>query len=249
MQQEKKERGPSPFSSSPEAAISFYFQQKDDELLCAFGPDFFDGARKGAAGGGLFTAWLTRRTFIDIKEDYREYEVTLPQHMRDKCWTLTRGFRTRPFFTLGCVSLALTTLMKSIKFSLANYRYQEFVEDDIGFELLQKMYSNTPGGDEDFKKFLNESLKNQNSPVTSIINDVANTPSVVTTSTSASGVLNSKKTTLTDALIEDATISREQKPPSFWDGVAVGLMGSVMDCYLPSKPIYSYYGMRCGMRI
>ncbi|KAH9582152.1 hypothetical protein LSM04_006330 [Trypanosoma melophagium] len=242
-------------SSSSSAAISLYFQQKDDELLCAFGPDFFDGARKGAAGGGLFTAWLTRRSFIDIKEDYREFEVTLPQHMRNKCWTITRGFRTRPFFTLGCVSLALTTLMKSIKFCLANYRYQEFVMDDIGFELLQKMYSNTPGGKEDLNKLLGESLKKQNTPVTPIRNDITGNSSrttiadTSTTTATASNALISRKTTLTDSLMEEATILGEQKSPSFWDGVAVGLMGSVMDCYLPSKPIYSYYGMRCGMRI
>lgn len=34
--------------------------------------------------------------------------------------------------------------------------------------------------------------------------------------------------------------------PSFWDGFAVGCVGSVMDADLPQQPIHRYLGMRCG---
>ncbi|KAF5223086.1 hypothetical protein ECC02_003913 [Trypanosoma cruzi] len=218
------------------AAVAFYLQEQDDAVLCAFGRDYFDGARKGAACGGVFTAWLFRRTYVDLREDFKEHEANLPRHLRRGKWTISRGFRTRPFLTLGCISLALTTLMKSVKFTLANYRYQEFVADDIGFTLLEQMCANLPEGNERFEKLLDEALTN----------------STAVSASPSDGVANSrmpKKKTVTSALMQESSSLRERKPPSFWDGVAVGLMGSVMDCYLPSRPVHTYYGMQCGMRM
>jgi hypothetical protein len=34
--------------------------------------------------------------------------------------------------------------------------------------------------------------------------------------------------------------------PTFWDGFAVGCIGSVMDADLPQQPAHRYLGMRCG---
>ncbi|EKF27704.1 hypothetical protein MOQ_008565 [Trypanosoma cruzi marinkellei] len=218
------------------AAVAFYLQEQDDAVLCAFGRDYFDGARRGAACGGVFTAWLSRRTYVDLRDDFKKYEADLPRHLRRGKWTISRGFRTRPFLTLGCISLVLTTLMKSVKFTLANHRYQEFLADDIGFTLLEQMYANLPEGNERLEKFLDEALTN----------------SRTASASSTDGVSNSRMPhtkTVTSTLLQETSPLCERKPPSFWDGVAVGLMGSIMDCYLPSKPVYNYYGMRCGMRI
>lgn len=224
-----------PGDEAREVAVALHLREKDDAVLCAFGRDFFDGARKGAASGGLFTAWLTRRTFIDLRDDYKEYEADLPRHMRCSSWTISRGFRTRPFFTLGCMSLALTTLLKVAKFTLANRRYQEFVADDVGFELLQAMCADSHGEKDELNRLLDVELgASKTGPVSTPERDVK-TP-------------NDQAKSLTRRLVAEAADVSERRAPTFWDGVAVGLLGSVMDCYLPSKPVYCYYGMRCGMR-
>ncbi|KEG14991.1 hypothetical protein DQ04_00231170 [Trypanosoma grayi] len=216
------------------AVVSFYLQEQDDAVLCAFGCDYFDGARKGAACGGLFTAWLARRTYVDLRDDYMEYAASIPRHMRDNSWTIIRGFRTRPFFTVGCISLVMTTLMKSVKFTLANYRYQEFVADDMDFELLEKELSSTPEGKSELERLFKE---------------VSKTTTAASLRDDAAGTRGPRGQTVTNTLMKEASQVCERSAPTFWDGVAVGLMGSIMDCYLPSKPVYNYYGMRCGMRI
>ncbi|RNF17909.1 uncharacterized protein Tco025E_04654 [Trypanosoma conorhini] len=216
------------------AAVAFHLQEQDDSVLCAFGRDFFDGARRGAACGAVCTAWLSRRMFVMLRDDFRDHEASLPQQLRHGKWTISLGFRTRPFLTLGCISLALTTLMKSAKFTLANYRYQEFVADDIGFTLLEQMCADSPEGREELGRLLDEALTGLKAGAAS----------------PADGDGNGRgphHKTLTCTLMQGASPLAERDPPSFWDGAAVGLLGSVMDCYLPSKPPRSYYGMRCGM--
>ncbi|KAG8345992.1 hypothetical protein ERJ75_000962700 [Trypanosoma vivax] len=220
-----------------EIAIARHLQEYDDSILCAFGPDFFDGARKGAGFGGIFTAWLAWRSFVDLKNDHRECDALLPGQRIPNQWTIPRGFRSRPFFTLGCVSLGITTVMKAAKFYLANYRYQEFVADDVGFALLQSLYGSMSGSEPQFKDFLNEVLTKPSHGSSALnkealVDEQRKSPRVVT-----------------DFLLRNATHVCEREPPSFWDGVAVGLVGSIMDCYLPAKPIQTYYGMRCGVSL
>ncbi|ESL05919.1 hypothetical protein TRSC58_06416 [Trypanosoma rangeli SC58] len=218
------------------AAVALHLQEHDDSILCAFGPDFFDGARKGAACGAVFTAWLSRRTYVELRDDFRDHEASVLRHLRRGKWTISLGFRTRPFLTLGCVSLALTALMKSVKFTLANYRYQEFVTDDIGFTLLEQMCADSPEVKEKLGVFIDGALADLKA-------------GSVPPSGSNVNSYNLPYKNVTSALMQAASPLRERVPPSFWDGVAVGLLGSVMDCYLPSKPLQSYYGMRCGISV
>nr|CCC93707.1 conserved hypothetical protein [Trypanosoma congolense IL3000] len=215
---------------------ALHLKEQDDALLCAFGPDFFNGARVGAGCGGVFTAYLAWRSFVDLRKDHRLCDVSLPKHMHDNSWTIKRGFRSRPFFTVGCIALSITTVLKTAKFCLASYRYQEFVADDIGFELLKEMYAGSCEEQHELE-VLTQALSNPNG--IDKTPSVANAPPV--------GGNGSKGTALTELLVGRASSVCEREPPSFWDGVAVGVMGSVMDCYLPSKPLYSYYNMRCGM--
>lgn len=39
-----------------------------------------------------------------------------------------------------------------------------------------------------------------------------------------------------------------RRPPTFWDGVVMGLLCSIMGCYVPQKPLHTYYNMSFGMR-
>ncbi|SCU71613.1 uncharacterized protein TEOVI_000319400 [Trypanosoma equiperdum] len=221
-----------------ELAVALRLKEEDDALLCAFGPDYFNGARVGAGCGGVFTAFLAWWSFVDLKEDHKLCDSALPTHMRDRSWSIRRGFHSRPFFTVGCVALGITTLMKATKFCLANYRYQEFAADDIGFELLKSMYVSSPEGHRQFEAFVKKTIGNEK---------VLELPSPSTNFATGGKIRNNQN--LTETLVSSTSSFCDRKPPSFWDGVAVGIMGSVMDCYLPCKPLYSYYGMRCGMRL
>ncbi|RNF08899.1 hypothetical protein TraAM80_02444 [Trypanosoma rangeli] len=124
--------------------------------------------------------------------------------------------------------------MKSVKFTLANYRYQELVMDAIGFTLLEQMCADLPEGKEKLGIFIDEVLADLKAGPVSPSGSNANSYSL-------------PYKNVTSTLMQGASPLRERSPPSFWDGMAVGLLGSVMDCYLPSKPLQSYYGMRCGM--
>ncbi|KPA80015.1 putative mitochondrial hypothetical protein [Leptomonas pyrrhocoris] len=254
------------------AAFAEFFQKaEDDDVVCAFGPDYFRGASVGAFGGCLFTTSLCWYTFRLLKADQREVDFLagLRRGQRNRhfsAWTILRGLRTQPMLTVGCLALAATSTMKCVKCYLASRRCREFYHDDMEFAMLQAQSDDDPKA-----AALLEAMKREAVTVRTQISPLAVKSAAVSElhkmPPSSSSVVSSP------VEVEAASVSSPsagasvqellkahgaEKPniypsklihrcPTFADGVAVALLGSVMDCYLPQKSVQKYYNMHVGL--
>lgn len=220
--------------------VQHTLREEDDTIVCAFGPDFFRGARDGAAIGGAFSTACCYWSFRRLKKDQAGVNADAglkrgQRHPHLSSWTLLRGIRTQPMLTVGCIAMACTSVFKCIKFSLASRRCREFARDEEEFTTLLQASRTTPEAAAAFDKLCEGALSSTTNaslpPPSSSAGDAASSQAVM------------------DALLRSAgTVDRvTRRPPSFMDGFAVGITGSIMDCYVPQKPLPKYYGMRLGM--
>ncbi|CAG9583639.1 conserved hypothetical protein [Leishmania major strain Friedlin] len=243
--------------SSLSAAMKQYVQQAaEDDVVCAFGPDYFHGARTGACVGSLFSATLCWYTFRLLKEDQREVDFLagLKHGQRNphfSTWTLLRGLRTQPMLTTGCIALATTSAMKCIKCYLANQRCREFFTDDVQFHMISEL-SET---DLDAAAFLSTVLHNANgcgvgarNALSTLREDrsedqpsMSPAPTASASTSTVNGLLHTHSSRL-----DSKEFTLTHRAPTYYDGVAVAFLGSVLDCYLPQKPVQKYYNMRVG---
>jgi hypothetical protein len=262
-------------SSTPTTAfLEFLRQAEDDDVVCAFGPDYFRGASLGAFGGSILTGLLCRYTFRILKADQREVDFLsgLRRGQRNRhfsSWTLLRGLRTQPMLTVGCMALGVTSTMKCVKCFLASRRCREFYADDVEFARLQSQSGADPKASALLEAIEREAVtanatisplalksaavaelhKQPTSTGSSSASPPAS-PSPVAASTLKPGISVQELLNAHDSnRFSGAAGSTKliHRCPTFWDGVAVAFLGSVMDCYLPQKPVLKYYNMHVGL--
>eukprot|EP00796_Vickermania_ingenoplastis_P005021 gene5021-3616_t len=214
-------------------------QEAEDDIVCRFGPAYFRGARFGAGCGVVTAASFSFFAYRFLKHDQATADraAGFPAGVRHPDFprsVLLRGLRTQPMLTLGCLCLQVTCVLKAIKFSLAHRRCVEFDMDDVGFELLELMAEES----KEVPVMLQEmrhSLSVPKEKETNLLEDFRRAK-----------LAGQRWSLLSATRSVKPTISSYQRHPTFMDGVAVGLAGSVFDCYLPQKPPSCYYNMLFG---
>lgn len=233
-------------SVTPRSPSGVYLRQREeDNIVCSFGPEYFYGARVGAGVSGLFTSMFGVLTFRDIKRDQRtaDYELSMQvgRPMRKfSRWTLVRGIVTQPLYTVGCCCLMLTSTLKLVKLALTHRRCMEFRMDDEDFAYLQHLANEC---DDALVAF--EALCRAEERPTVSNRLPAETPWERETHPAAYGYRLAWQGIGNDGS-SSGSASYKRPMPSYMDGVAVGILGTVMDCYLPQKAPQKYLGMRAG---
>lgn len=264
------------------AVAQFLQRAEDDDVVCAFGPDYFRGAATGSFFGVLIASTLCGYTFRVLKADQREVDFLsgLRRGQRNRhfsSWTLLRGLHTQPMLTVGCMALGATTAMKCAKCYLANRRCREFYCDDVELAILHERSADDPkaaalleaiereGGADSSKTISPLAIKSaavaelHKTPASSAdsTTSAASSALPLTSSPSATSALSSSLKP--GASVKDLLRAYDPKNmgaggsklihryPTFWDGVAVAFVGSVMDCYLPQKPVQKYHNMHGGL--
>lgn len=230
-------------SGAREAFLRYRQQEEEDAVVCQFGPDYFRGARAGAGCGAVVTAGCSAYSYRFMRRDQRAADAAVgfgpsARNTDFPKGVLRRGFVTQPMLAMGCFCLAVTSVLKVMKCRLAHRRCLEFEVDDVGFDLLMEMTAESPDAAAVLDGLRETVLQSQavERQQTSLLEDFR--------STQESG----KSWKLSNALADQVarrspSIARH---PTFADGVAVGLAGSIMDCYTPQKPPSSYYNMHFG---
>lgn len=238
---------PSPLLRGP--VKEYLMKEKDDEVVLAFGRDYFHGARAGSGLGGLFTgAWayiIYRRMKLD--QHQANFEVGLKPGQPNpnfSSWVIPRGLRTQPMLTVGCLSLAATTVFKGVKCYLAHRRCIEFLLDDVEFAMLERMSRDDPVTRELFEKICAEGAA-ATSHAHQKLPGQPGAPGPSATQVYKSVELMMRDNPALTALNSGAGALK--RPPTYWDGAAVGILGTIMDCYMPMKPVNRYYNMSFGM--
>ncbi|CCW67034.1 unnamed protein product [Phytomonas sp. Hart1] len=260
----------SPSHNKKKAAFAKYLIEKEeDTIVCAFGIDYFAGARCGSGFGGLFTGWLSFHQFRKIKNDHVEANLAIGLKLGERNpnfshWTLLRGMSSQPMMTSGCLALMATTLFKGMKCYLANRRCREFAVDDAAYNRLWESSMQNQDSYEAFVKLFDPTVEEGINNSSKALEGPTKSPGTSSSPSSLSGnptrtgtaASNSSKPNVVNYYTQmeklyktrkEPSAVKERRLPTFMDGVAVGLMGSVMDCYLPQKSIQYYYGMRFGM--
>lgn len=224
-------------------------RENEDAVLCAFGPDYFHGARDGAFFGIFVSILAARRIFRSVRDQQHMVDrqkgilLKLDRGWFSSGWhVMSRGMRLQPFLTAGVAACCATATMKMLKYWSAAQRCNEFFVDDIEFLELKEMTAVNPQMEKAFHNYCDEVL---HSPTT-----VAATLSTDVTHVSGSVALLLKRAEQSGPSTTAGGGKGEviyRRPPTYWDGVAVGLFGSMMDCYLPQKPVKTYYRMMFGM--
>lgn len=242
----------------------FRVQVEEDEVICRFGREYFRGARLGSFVGGVsagFCSWLVyRRLRIDQSVADREMGFTVgvrnPDFPRS---VICRGLRSQPLLAASCLCLQLTCAFKAVKTVLAHRRCREFYIDDIGYELLLDMAKESDDGFRILQQLreevMKESLKRGSECISS--NQVGLYPKEVPlgsvermpvspSTSNRQWTVNQliQKHNFCDSNGRDFTTG--ERAPKFRDGVAVGLLGSIFDCYLPQHQPSAYLNMRFG---
>lgn len=218
-------------------------QQDDDAVLCAFGPEYFNGARYGSGIGSLLSflfAWRAYRETRNARIAYLLHSGTRQGNLPKMKFfaTMRYGFRMQPLYSTGVMACTATGMAKLLKFYLASGRVNEFLLDDFEFGELRSWAAESPDTSKAFNDFCLDSLESSLKPSVAVATSV------------------NSSLTLTDKLIVQHGNAKRQagfgdqairRRPTFGDGVAVGLLGSIMDCYLPTKPQSMYFDWRFGV--
>jgi hypothetical protein len=230
------------FRSAPYIDSRELQQQSDDATICNFGPDFFNGARYGSGFGSLTSFIFAWSSFYAIRKAQTASLVNggaRPGKLPKMSFVsiMKFGFRLQPFFATGVIACTTTGIAKLVKFYFASARVNEFLFDDIEFEGLRHWADQSEETSKAFEAFCKDSI--ESAPTSTI--------------TSAKQIASMN---LTDKLIaKHGEAKRDleygdhilKRRPTFGDGVAVGLFGSIMDCYLPTLPENCYFDWRFGV--
>lgn len=245
-------------------ATSATVDETEDIILCAFGMDYFNGARYGAGIGSFvslfcsFRLWRLVRHSIHIV-DINDLQSNGPRaQLTEKAkaqllktitmrQVIRRGFSSKPFHTAGMIAAALTGSMKMVKFFLASQRVNEFLLDDLEFDELKSWASQDANAAKVFEEFCRESMQQATSDAATA--KYAHEQGALSRAASRGSI--AAQLAQTKAIAGNGDNSLGLLPvirrPTTWDGVAVGLFGSIMDCCLPAKPVSAYYDMRFGV--
>ncbi|EPY32291.1 hypothetical protein AGDE_08766 [Angomonas deanei] len=159
-----------------------------------------------------------------MKKDQREADTELglkrgQVNKNFSSWVVVRGLKTQPMLACGCLALALTTSFKIVKYCLASQRCYEFYLDDLAFNEMEE------------ERMINPQLAKEIAKLTD-----EKTPLPQQQEGSLAGVVAQAKRMKPLAL----------RRPTYMDGVAVGLAGSILDCWVPQKPLHRYFNMCAG---
>lgn len=242
----------------------FLDQVEEDKIVCCFGRDYFRGARCGSAVGGFFAGicswWMYRRLRYDQWVADREIGLAVgvrnPEFPRS---VMRRGLLSQPLLAASCFCLQLTCFFKAVKCVLSHRRCHEFYLDDVGYDLLLQMAEETDTGLETSQQVKEEVVKGNGEVGThqgnNIRNGVHHIEGPLGKGEGLQGVRSpSNRQWTVDQLIKRHEISSvndmkemiDSRTPTFIDGVAVGLLGSIFDCYLPQRPSSAYLNMHFG---
>ena len=196
---------------------SSYMQMPDYMRTCAFGPEFFDGARWGAGLTFLPTVFAGRRS-------YRRAVRAMPKGPKASLWKFD------PWACIFSGACGITASMKAIKFFAARGRVREFEldeeyavmnasDEELEAMATMKVIREARARGEDLSEFVDE------------------------TTTAEEKAAKSRRLGGRD--IGNAR-AKQLMMPTWWDGFAVGLYGSLVDANTPHKPPTAYLGMRAG---
>lgn len=233
-------------------------READDDVVCSFGADFFHGARDGAICGSISAAALCFLSFRRLQDDQREVDFLSgvcrgqrnPHFSR---WILLRGIRTQPMLTVGCIALGTTSILKMVKAYLANRRCVEFSQDDMDFNQLAQWSRTDSKVAEEFHKMCWDAVRRPTFSDEAKHNFYATAQKHGTSSspTAPQAAKSRDESSSINRLLQTTEAQQSNgrlihRLPTYCDGVAVAVLGSVMDCYLPQKPVQRYHNMRFG---
>lgn len=239
-------------------------QAEEDAVLCRFGHEYFKGARFGSFAGGMTAGLYSWYLYCCLRKDQLladrvagfSFGALNPDFSRS---VIRRGLRCQPLLTVSCLCLELTCAFKVIKTVLSHCRCREFVLDDIGFDLLAQMAEEDCGllsklhamkievakeGDVANVKSIN-SYKSRTQASTDSLNKCKVAPeshSVHQTQWTVNQLIQKHEHLLSSV----NQLSAMKRMPTFMDGVAVGLFGSIFDCFLPQHSPPAYFNMCFG---
>lgn len=214
-------------------------QHGEDATLIAFGPDYFRGAKYGSGLGSLISfcfaysayyALRKARVASLIKDGTRVGNLPKMKFLD----TMRFGFTLQPFFATGVMACTTTGFAKLLKFYLASGRVNEFLFDDFEFGELSAWAKHSPDAAKLFQDYCKDSL--ESAPGINSPDDVG---AVGLTAKLIAKHGEAKR----DLSYGDQAVKRH---PTFGDGVAVGLFGSIIDCHLPVRPVHDYFDWKFG---
>eukprot|EP00759_Apiculatamorpha_spiralis_P012037 PhF_6_TR19129/c0_g1_i2/m.28138 len=200
-----------------------------DWRALAFGPAYFQGVKWGAGVSMIFTGIFARKAHKRVLATVKSLG-----HKDVTPWTV------EPYTMALAYAMYVTTVMKFTKFFLAQGRHNEFLYDEMVTKEFLEANPNSPEAEglrammemRQMAKTKEEEIQIQ------LQFKSANSDIVVPSPYSISKE--------EDEFKKKAKVKREVIP-TFWDGVAVGVFGSVQDAYNPCKPIWQFMNMRGGV--
>ena len=190
-------------------------QEQEDDVVCNFGYDYFNGVRWGAGAGCAFSFFASMRLSWDLQAAMRIMDARHPPSVYDRSVNIvSRGFRSHPFITTGMVCFFVTGWTKLYKWYSASIRVNNFALASFDYSELRKSMASDAEAVKLFDRYSAE-LDKPEATLLRIPKAVRDPPPV----------------------------------PTFGDGVAVGLYGSLFDAWLPTKPTRDYMGYAAGRKL
>jgi hypothetical protein len=186
-------------------------QEREDDIVCAFGFDFFDGIRWSAGCGAILSFIASYRLYGDLSLILKAEDHANPHAYDFGKSAVVRGLRVNPYMTAGMWSFFLMGWTKLFKWYSASVRVNTFYMASFEFEEMRdSAVKQDPEGAKLFDAYCAELTK----PSATLFRDAQEKSAIVT--------------------------------PTFSDGVAVGLFGSLFDSWLPTRPTSDYVGFAAG---
>ena len=234
----------------------------EDAVLCSFGPDYFNGARQGAGLSSMVSLAVARRLYTTLRLNYQDYlrkERFVVEGKRLSIRSvLSHGVRLHSYLFAGFACASMTSVVKAVKFFVASQRVNEFWLDHAAFSDLYEAAKEDNALLPVFEEYV-EKLAPRDATVKNRLHaasfsnddglDVSREGKPRWKSLQDFVDFHSARQTMSPAA-KSAWGGRdapEPQFPTFWDGFAVGVLGTIRDCHLPSRPPYAYLGMRFGM--
>jgi hypothetical protein len=191
-------------------------EEREDDIICSFGYDFFNGIRWAAGCGSVLSFVASYRLFGDLKHLVSAADARNPHSYDRTKLTIIKGMRVHPYMTAGTVSFFLMGCTKLFKWYSASVRVNNFHLAEFDFMLARQSFSEDPQAQKLFDEYCTELAK----PESNLFRDSSNVRG-----------------------------RRAPRTPSFSDGVAVGLFGSLFDSWLPTGPTSAYIGFSAGRKL
>jgi hypothetical protein len=193
-------------------------EEREDDIVCSFGYDFFDGVRWASGCGSVLSFVAAWRLSGDIKKRLKAADAQFPNAYDVHKPMLIRGLRICPMMTIGVVSFLVTGVSKVFKWYSSSIRVNNFLLAE--YELSETRLS--LNDDPEARAIFDEYCKELAAPQGTLFRDTSK-----------------------------SWASQDQPPPapSFSDGVAVGIYGSLFDSWLPTGPTSAYIGFTGGRKL